>query len=206
MKKGLIIAIIVAACLTLCNIGAIIYLDHVADKPLSSYSVDVLGAVFKDTPEEGVIDVNLVRPPRVAVFPGETSEQNSTLTNDADFSIYLRAAYRVEIRDGENNIVEDFDEHVIIDVHGDWLLKDGYFYYQGAVEAGESIPGPIRCITYSPDFAAHIDYKVYVPVLIESVQAVEDIENVDYWPEQDINKVGIENKEKTTWTTKVMIK
>ena len=206
-NKIIKICLVVLAILTTFNFAALLYLNHLEQQPQTSYTTDVLGAVFKQPAEEGVIDVDLVRPPRVAVNPGETATiQNSTITNTGNIPLYFRAAYRVEIRDGEGNKIEDFNDNVFVQFNEGWSEKDGYWYYNGVVEVDAKFAGPIASISYSDAFSEHLDYKVYIPVLIESVE-VRDValEDVNYWPNQDINKVGIENNDATTWTTKITI-
>ena len=202
------ICIIVLAAFTLFNIGSILYLSHLEQQPQTSYTVDVLGAVFKQPAEDSVIDIDLVRPPRVAINPGETVKQPSTMTNTGNVPLYFRSTYRIDIKDGEGNLIEGFDDNVVVQLNEGWTEKDGYWYYNNAVKVGEKLSGPIFSISYSDAFSEHLDYKIYIPVLIESVE-VRDvaIENIDYWPEEDINKIEVEDwvDNHMTWSQKVVI-
>ena len=207
-NKILTIIIIVLAALTLFNIGALCYIEVAEARPHSAYTVEVLGAVFKEESEPNAIDIHLVRPPRVAVIPGEESTTGSTITNTATFPTYLRATYRVDIKDKPGNMVADFVSKVDVKISDGWYYRDGFWYYSSAIQPGEKVPGPIESITYSADFADHMDYKVYVPVLVESVEAAENtIFDINYWPNKNIQKINIENymKDEVTWTTKVVI-
>ena len=199
------IAVIVLAVLTLFNIGAIAFLDYKEAQPQSGYSVMTMGAAFKSPTEPNVIEVNLIRPPRVVVYPGETAYSDAKITNTANFQTYLRAAYRVDVKDVNGNLVPVLNSLVDIEMSDGWYTQDGYWYYKSAIQPGESIPGPIKSITYSEFFVQFIDSQVYVPVLIESVEAVDDIDEVDYWPRKNLQKIEYYNGETVSWTTRVVI-
>lgn len=205
--RTIVIAIIVLAAFTLCNVGMITYIDYIEAQPQSSYSITTMGAAFKSPTEPNVVEVNLIRPPREVVYPGEITYSDAKITNSADFLTYLRATYRVDVKDGEGNLAQEFNSLVNIEIGDGWYYQDGYWYYHSPVEPGESVPGPIKSITYSELFVQYLDYQVYVPVLIESVEAADnEISEVDYWPSENIQKIGYEDLEKEiSWTTKVVI-
>lgn len=206
--RTIVIAIIVLAALTLCNVGMIAYLDYKEAQPQSSYSVTVMGAAFKSPTEPNVIEVNLIRPPREVVYPGETSFSDAKITNTSNSPTYLRATYKVAVNDGDGNLVPQLNSWVGITIGDGWYYEDGYWYYKTAIEPGESVPGPIKAITYSEGFVQCLDYKVYVPVLIESVETADnDISETDYWPAKNLQKMDIKDymNETVTWTTKVVI-
>ena len=200
------IIILALTVLTILNIMAIRQIDTLLNQPESYHQTTVLGAVFKEDAESNVINVDLVRPPRFSVWPGEEKEQDMTLTNTADFNIYMRAAYRIEVRDADGNNLDDAAKWVTVNTNKNWCYEEGYWYYDGEIEAGEAIEGFVDSITYSKEFDDHRDYKVYIPVLIESVEVNEtSIDDIDYWPDKKIEKVSIENDDPTTWTQKVVI-
>jgi hypothetical protein len=184
------ILIAILAILTFLNIALYFWLGTKLDGPRTSVTSDVLGAVFYNETDAQVIDVPLARPPRKAVNPGDISEQDMTLTNTVDFPIYFRAQYILRIDDADGNKVENFDANVIVHMSDKWDLRDGYWYYTEAVHPGEAIDGMIASIEYSENFAEHRDYKVYLPFVVESVEVCgNDIHDIDYWPNTDINSV-----------------
>ena len=207
-NKILTIIIIVLAALTLFNIGALCYIEVAEARPHSAYTVEVLGAVFKEESEPNAIDIHLVRPPRVAVMPGEESVTGSAITNTAPFETFIRATYRVDIKDKAGNLVKDFNSKVVVNINEGWFYHDGYWYYDSAIKPEEKIPGPIKSIVYSEDFSEHMDYKVYIPVLVESVETADNtIFDINYWPDKNIQKINIEDymSGEISWTTKVVI-
>ena len=70
--KTLKIIIIILAIATIINVAAIIYVDGLLNAPLTSTQTEVLGAAIIEDSPENTIDINLIRPPRVAVKAGDT--------------------------------------------------------------------------------------------------------------------------------------
>lgn len=205
--KSIKIFIAVLAILTLFNIALYFWLGTKLDDPRASVTADVLGAVFYNETDAQVIDVPLVRPPRKAVNPGDISEQDMTLTNTSDDTIYFRAKYILCIEDADDNKVENFDSNVIVHMNDKWDLCDGYWYYTEAVHPGETIDGMIASIEYSENFAEHRDYQVYLPFIVESVETCGNyIYDIDYWPNTDINSVDYKRLDQDAeWTTNIEI-
>lgn len=205
--KTMIILIAILAILTVFNIASIAYIDYTATQPQSSYTITTMGAAFKSPTEPNVIELNLIRPPREVVYPGEIAYSDAKITNTADFETYLRATYRVDVKDASGKVIPEYNSWVDVMIGDGWYCQDGYWYYYTPVQPGESVPGPIKAIEYSANFANFLDSQVYVPVLIESVEAAgNEISEIEYWPNQNIQKVDYENLEKEiSWTTKVVI-
>lgn len=199
--------VIVFAMLVFINIVTIVALGKAFDKPTTSVSTEVLGAVFAPVAEPNVVNVNLVRPPRKVVNPGDAVEENMTITNTAEFSIYFRTKCIVRVDDADGNEIKSFKPMVKVNMSEDWECKDGYWYYMKAVEPGETIVGPVDSIVYSDAFADHRDYKIYVPMIVESVEAMGiGIEEVNCWPNKNINEVDYKRlNEPAEWTTSTKI-
>lgn len=199
--------VIVLAVLTVFNLMATIGVSMALNAPQTNTQIEVLGTTFKLEEESNTLTIDLIRPPRTTVAPGEKVEQKQTLTNTADFSLYFRAIYEVRIEDANGAEVQDFESDVTIVMNDNWYYKEGYWYYDGVVKSGMTIDGPIASIEYSAEFAAHRDYKVYVPLIIESVEMRANlIHEVDYWPNKNIAKVDHKRmNEKAEWTQKAEI-
>lgn len=206
-NKTLKIIIIILAICTVFNICAIAHVDALLAAPQTNVQTAVLGAVFKDRAYAKTIDVDLVRPPRKAVNPGDEDVQTQTLTNTAEFPIYFRSAYLIRIDDERGNAIENFESNVIVTLNGNWEYRDGYLYYKEMVMPGETISGPIDSIKYSENFDNHRNYRVYVPMVIESVEARDcEIEDVDYWPDEDVYAVDYKRmNEAAEWSVKAEI-
>ena len=163
-KRTMLIITAILVVLVVASITAVFIIEKFSKQ---SYTVEVLGTVFKeDNSESNVIDIDLIRPPRTVVVPGETTYPDSTIQNTADFDIYIRANYRVEVRDKDNKSIFGFSDDVDIDVNEGWEFNGRYWIYQGVLKSGEEIPGPIKSIKYDDDFSRHLDYNVYIPVLV----------------------------------------
>lgn len=116
----------------------------------------------------------------------------------------MRANYRIDIIDAGGNQVEEYQDFVIVNLNDGWVVKENYIYYEDTIEPGEEIPGPIESIEYLEEFANTRDWDVYIPVLIECAEDVDEIR----WPNQDIERINIKDwiNYDATWTQSVMIK
>ena len=194
--------ILVFVILTLINTIAIIGVTEALNTPRTSVQIEVLGAAFNQETDKNSLEIGLIRPPRKMVNPGNISEQHSTITNTSDSKTYLRASYVVIVEDADGKRVEEFESEVSVKINEGWKLKDGYWYYEKGIAPNERIAGPINTISYSEKFTEHLDYKVYVPLVVEGVEAKEnEINEIDYWPNEDINKVDYKRlNESAKWS------
>lgn len=206
-NKKLKVVLIVLAILTFVNIVGIVLVEHALSLPRTSVNTEVLGAVFNAESEPNIIDIALVRPPRKAVNPGDVTDESSTITNTSNVPLYFRGTYKIVVEDGEGNVVDGFKSNVKVNVDENWKLRDGYWYYDDIVAADDKIPGMIASIEYSDEFSEHFDYKVYVPIVIESVEAGNsEIEDANCWPDEDIDAVDYKRlNESASWTTNTTI-
>lgn len=204
-KRTMLVISFILITLAIISIAAALIIEKISKR---SYTVEIFGTVFKEVNSaSNVIDVDLIRPPRTVVIPGETTYPDSTIQNTADFDIYIRANYRVEVRDKDNKSIFGFDDDVDVDVNEGWEFNGRYWIYQGVLEPGEEIPGLIKSIKYDHDFSRHLDYNVYIPVLVECTAAEGNIDKIDNWPDKNIKKIKIEDwiDEEIFWTQKVQI-
>ena len=204
-KRTMLIITAILVVLVVASITAVFIIEKLSRQ---SYTVEVFGTVFKEeNSESNVIDIDLIRPPRTVVIPGETTYPDSIIQNTADFDIYIRANYRVEVRDKDNKSIFGFSDDVDIDVNEGWEFNGRYWIYQGVLKSGEEIPGPIKSIKYDDDFSRHLDYNVYIPVLVECAAAEGDIDEIDNWPNKNIKKIKIEDwiDKEVSWTQKIEI-
>lgn len=87
-KRTMLIVSFVLIVLSIINIAAALIIEKISKR---SYTVEIFGTVFKEeNSESNVIDVDLIRPPRTVVIPGETTYPDSTIQNTADFDIYRK--------------------------------------------------------------------------------------------------------------------
>lgn len=205
MKKRKMLIIFILVVLVIASIAAIFIIGELSKR---SYAVEVLGTVFRDgNVESNVIGIDLIRPPRTVVTPGETTYPDSTIQNTADFDIYVRANYRVDVIDKDSKSIFGFNDDVDIEVNDGWKLKGRYWVYERALKPGEEIPGLVKSIKYNDSFSRHLDYNVYIPVLVESVAAEGDIDGIDNWPDKNIKKIEIEDwiDKEVSWAQKIEI-
>ena len=209
-NKTIIVFIVIFAILTTCNIVGVFAIENVLNRPLTAYSVEVLGTAFKEeSTESNVIDIDLIRPPRTVVVPGETTHPKSTARNVADFDIYLRAIYRIEVRDSNGNVIPDMDKLVKVNINEGWRYQGDYWFYKDTLKPGESVPSLVNSVEYSEEFKNYLDYDVYIPVLVESVETRDArIEDVIHWPNKDINKINPMDyiDDNMSWTQSTEIK
>ena len=206
-RKTLIAIIVILAILTSINTIAIFAMDNILNRPQAAYSVEILGTVFKeDISDTDVIEIDLIRPPRTVVIPGETTYPESTAINTADFDIYLRAAYRVEVRNEEGIIVNGFDDKVNIVVNDGWEYTDNYWHYSKPLSPGERVPGLVQSIEYSETFKDFLAYEIYIPVLVEALEATGTKDD-KYWSNKHINNINPEDyiNDNMSWTQKAEI-
>ena len=206
-KHNMIVIILALAAMVILNVAGIYVIDKVLAKPQSAYKIEVLGATFKEeVNESNVIDMYLVRPPRVAVFPGETTELNSFITNEQGVRLAFKASYRIDVEDADGKVIDELDQLVEINMHPDWEYRDGYWYYPLIVEYGEKIPGPIESITYSTKFVDYLDHDVYIPLCVESIVVSEEFPTEKDWCDIDVNKIDVRDYiTRDSWSQTVTI-
>ena len=189
------------------NIVGIIHTTEAMESPMSTYSIEVLGATFKEAVKDAsIVEINLIRPPREVVEVGTETKPSMTITNTYNNPIYIRATYKVDIENENGKLVKDMNSAVQVTMNSNWTYCNGYWYYKDAVEANEKIECPVSSIYYGEEFAEHIEYKVYIPLLIESVEVngVSALEAIG-WDNIDINKIDAHEHlpKDVSWTQKV---
>ena len=189
------ILIICLVGLTLFNVLTLFSLDYLESRPRTSYQIELLGATFKSA-EDNTID--LIRPPRVSIVPPANVNNTTKYTNTTDIPLYFRASYLIEVKDSDKTI-DMTNDLISIQLNDNWVFNNEYWHYKEAVLPGHSIDPLIQSITYSEEFTTHLDYKVYIPVLIECS------EDGQTWTNKNINTIDYQSNQPTTWTTKIKL-
>lgn len=208
-QKTIIIIITILALLSLFNIVCVCAIDIMMDRPHTSYSIEVFGAAFKEENKDAnTIEIHLIRPPRTVVVPGETTYPKFTAGNVAEFDVYLRASYKIEVRDADGNVVSGIDDNIKITMNENWEQNGDYFFYKEVLSPNEKVPGPIKSIQYSEEFYGYLDYNVYIPVLVEGIEAKDSsVKEIDNWSGKHIKDINPLDylKENMSWTQKAEI-
>ena len=202
-QKTMKILVLVLAIFTIMNIFAICFVDQIIAASMSDFKTVVLGTAFgHESADDNTIDINLIRPPMTVTNPGTTVAQNFEI-KDFKTNSYVRAIFKIIIEDGNKQIVSDFQEAVEIEMNDGWIFRDGYWYYSDVIPSDSSIQSPIKSIYYSDSFADHMDYKVYIPMIIECVESNDlQIGQIDCWPNNDIDNVDYKRFNETdSWVT-----
>lgn len=129
------------------------------------------------------------------VMPGQTVEKAVTIVNDGtQEAFYTRVKVEISILDGQGKTMpDDYDIYVDMDFNAEhWTLKDGWWYYNGAVDA-EGITEPVFThIMLAPGTPNEMkNAQVSIIVTAQAVQARNNpipaggsvAENAAGWPE-----------------------
>ena len=113
------------------------------------------------------------------VVPGDIIDKCVYIENDGDNPLYARIKLEKAITLSNGEKVDDLEE-IVLDINqDDWTYnsEDGYYYYNKALEPGDSTPPLFTKVTFSTDMGneyqnARIDINI-------SAQAVQSQNNTD---------------------------
>lgn len=119
-----------------------------------------------------------------------TTKSDVTVTNTGNTPAYIRAACIVNWVDAQGNIAAnvpaDYTYSLSIPGAGWTAGSDGYYYYNGVVDANGTTEGSLlTCTSYHP---ADGEYTLSVKVIASAVQATPNTAVNEAWPR---NPLGI---------------
>ena len=125
----------------------------------------------------------------VTVFPGAVVSKQVSFENDCEHPFYLRTKIVYSAND-ENLAAENCFKLDIDTQH--WLLKDGWYYYNGIVEAGQTTPYLFTKAEVVGDAVnnSYIGKTLNLSVVAQALQSEnnpltgEDVTTAAGWPQE----------------------
>ena len=118
----------------------------------------------KPFPEEGLDNL----------MPGMVVDKRVTVENAGTVDFYLRVALDEEITPAQGVQAELNFDHITLDINeDDWTLaKDGYYYYNSAIKAGETTEPLFTTVTFEPEMGnEYMNAHVEITVRAQAVQS-----------------------------------
>ena len=185
MKRKLLAAALAVLCLSVAVYGTVAYFtaEDTATNVITAGNVKIAlneAAITEDGETVAFEDVT-------GVVPGAEISKIVTVDNTGDNAAYVRIKVVKEIT-SENEPEGEFDPSLIgldLDVEN-WTEKDGYYYYNTPLEAGETTAPLFTTVTFSKDMGnLYADALTTIQVHAEAVQVENngsDVMSADGWP------------------------
>lgn len=140
MKKKILLLCLITALLSLASAGTYAYYTKtaVATNIITSGSVDLIihetDGNGKPYPAEPVV-----------ILPGDVVSKVVTVENSGNQSLYLR----VRLTPGVNDPALSAQDCIHMDINDtDWIAQDGYYYYNRALNPGETTAALFTKVTF----------------------------------------------------------
>ena len=128
MKRFLIVAFSIAAVIALLGGATLAYFTHedVAKNYISAGKVDFV--IHENTSEGGLFPAE-----GIEIMPGDKVSKIVTVENTSNHPIYFRVKLVKAVSDDQLSA-----DILSVDINNDdWTLKDGYYYYNIAIQPGQ---------------------------------------------------------------------
>lgn len=190
MKKKVLYMAAIIICLSIISGGTLAYFStaDTARNVITSDGIDVLVV------EQQLVNGKLVAYPNEAIpaIPGTVHSKIVTVKN-VDAPAWIRVSIDVKVLDARGNTVEvdaaDIGKAVIINTDSEyWTYKNGWWYYNSAVETGNSTEALFESVEFSGRDMGNIfqGKSVDITVTAQAVQKAnngETVMEVKGWPE-----------------------
>ena len=121
---------------------------------------------------------NTFVPARVNCVVAETPENQFTVTNDSETSVWLRVSITAVYRNAVDTTVIHWENpEIIVSEDTSWQLEDGFYYYKAEVAAGGTASLPV--ITF--DNAPPSGFVLEKQILAEVIQSAPLIAVQEAW-------------------------
>ena len=123
------------------------------------YSSNVFENIFVAASYKVIVTENFESPDNWK--PGDTTPKEIFLKNEGTVPIKVRISYTEEWRDANNNLldlVHNGERVAIINFanQDDYVYRDGYYYYDPALNPGETTSSFIESVTFNPNYEGSI--------------------------------------------------
>ena len=188
MKKKILFLTAVLVCLSIAMTGTLAYFtaDDVAHNVITTGKVSIELKEWADK-EKQVVFQNLQ-----GVMPGSTVTKIAEVKNSGSADAWVRAKVTKTVKAKNGN--ELSSEVLKLDIdrtdskqEPKWILKDGYYYYQEALKAGETSEPIFRSVSFDKSMDnLYQGSTASVDVLVQAVQTAnngDSAENASGWPQ-----------------------
>ena len=173
MKKKLFLSAVLTICAAIAATGTLAYFtaEDTAHNVITSGYIDIELEEWSEPPSEnndGVPFENIS-----GVMPGAEISKIVTVKNIGDAGAYIRVKVDLDVVLAENVSGTPNLNLVYIDYNTkDWTEKDGYYYYNGAVEPGKETKPLFTKVTFDKDMPnAYMNAKIEIDVHAQAVQS-----------------------------------
>ena len=171
MKRKIVVICAIAICLAIASLGTIAYFtaEDTATNVITTGGVDIELKEMADKGQDGLVPFE----DETGVMPGAEISKIVTVKNTGSADAYIRIKLEKSIvLSDEVEAPEGFTPDaslVSYDLNtADWTEKDGYFYYNNSLKAGEETTPLFTKVSFSVDMdniyqqsTAKIDVKAY---------------------------------------------
>ena len=180
MKKKILYIAVVVICLSLITSGTLAYFtaEDTARNVITSGGIDI------EVVEQQLVDGTLQPYPDqpIPVMPATTVSKVVSVKS-TEQAAWIRVNYTVTVYDADEKILEvpaeELNKVIVIAPNtANWMLKDGWWYYDTAVKAGEMTTPLFEQVAFSgPDMDNK--YQNCTVVIDVTAQAVQQANNGD---------------------------
>ena len=184
MKKKILFLTAVLVCLSIAMTGTLAYFtaDDVAHNVITTGKVSIELKEWADKEKQEAFQ-NLQ-----GVMPGRTVTKIAEVKNSGSADAWVRAKVTKTVK--AKNGDELSSEILKLDIDradSQWILKDGYYYYQEALKAGETSEPIFTSVSFDMGMGnPYQDSTASVDVLVQAVQTAnngDSAENASGWPQ-----------------------
>ena len=174
MKKKILLAAAVVICLTIAVSGTLAYFtfEDTAHNVITSGGVSI--EVVEKTKGEGETEVDFPKEGITGVMPGTEVSKIVSVRNTGNSEAWVRVKVDATIKsaEGEGKLPSDVMTYTVSE---GWTEKDGYYYYNNKVPAGESTSILFDTVKFDPEMGN--EYQNCKANIVISAQAVQTANN-----------------------------
>lgn len=166
-KRKVILAAVLVICIAIFATGTLAYFT--AEE--TAYNVITTGILSMDLVEETTGGKPWPEGGISGVMPGTDVDKIPYVKNTGGVDFYTRMTVSMKVTGAKGNALSD--EYISLNFNTkDWTEKDGYYYYNGAVEPGKETKPLFTKVTFDKDMPnAYMNAKIEIDVHAQAVQS-----------------------------------
>lgn len=185
MKKKILLAAAIVICLTIAVSGTLAYFtfEDTAHNVITSGGVSI--EVVEKTKGEGETEVDFPKEGITGVMPGTEVSKIVSVRNTGNSEAWVRVKVDATIKsaEGEGELPSDV---MTYEIGEGWDEKDGYYYYNKPVRAGESTSILFDTVKFDPEMGnVYQNCKANIEISAQAVQTANNgttVMDAQGWP------------------------
>lgn len=179
MKKKILLAAAIVICLTIAVSGTLAYFtfESTAHNVITTGGVSI--EVVEKTKGEGETEVDFPKEGITGVMPGTEVSKIVSVKNTGNSEAWVRVKVDATIKSAKDKELpldlENGDPVMDFTIGDGWGEKDGYYYYNKPVRAGESTSILFDTVKFAPEMGN--EYQNCRANIVISAQAVQTANN-----------------------------